>query len=263
MSALRANGCAIAVMVKAPQAGRCNTQLSPPLSPKQAALLRAAFLRDMTENIARAARVTQLYGCIAYAPAGLAHSFAGQLAAGTGLVLADGSAEMPANVQGVGRGLLHAVQSLLAQGHGAACVLNADSPTLPTRILAQAATILAQPGDRAVLGPSEDGGYYLLGLKQAHAHLFADIAWGTAHVAEQTTLRARQIGLELVSLPHWYGVHDAASLTRLLDRFSLDETMSAPFPAPATRACVARLGLDAANNRDVLAGGGRVDLTPG
>ncbi len=245
MREVNEKSCAIAVMAKAPQAGRCKTRLSPPLLPEHAALLSAAFLRDVTENIARAARVTQIYGCIAYAPAGLEHLFEGHLAEGTGLVLADGSMEMPENVEGFGRCLLHAVQSLLARGHGAACVLNADSPTLPTRILAQAATILAQPGDRAVLGPAEDGGYYLLGVKQAHAHLFADIAWSTAHVAEQTLLRARQIGLEVVSLPRWYDVDDAASLARLLESFTRDETMSAPFPAPATRACVARLGLRA------------------
>ena len=43
--------------------------------------------------------------------------------------------------------------------------------------------MLAQPGERAVLGPSTDGGYYLLGLKTAHRRLFEDIAWSTERVA--------------------------------------------------------------------------------
>ena len=55
--------------------------------------------------------------------------------------------------------------------------------------------MLAQPGDRAVLGPSTDGGYYVLGLKAPHWHLFADIDWSTERVFDQTLARAADIGL--------------------------------------------------------------------
>ena len=61
-----------------------------------------------------------------------------------------------------------------------------------------------EPGDRVVLGPAEDGGYYLLGMRQAHASLFADIAWSTGTVARDTRLRAAALGLEMVELPVWY-----------------------------------------------------------
>ncbi len=243
MSAAKAAACAIAVMAKAPQPGRCKTRLSPPLTPNEAAGLSAAFLRDITENIAAAGRAATagrkaaIDGYIAYAPAGLESLFDGHLAEGTGLVLADGAPDMPPQVQGFGRCLLHAVQSLLAAGYGSACVLNADSPTLPTSILVMTANLLAQPGDRAVLGPADDGGYYLLGVKQAHAHLFEDIAWSTADVAAQTALRAQKIGLELVMLPSWYDVDDAAALSRLIDSIDspppLDETLR-PFSALAS-----------------------------
>jgi len=227
--------CAIAVMAKAPRPGRCKTRLSPPLSPDQAAALSAAFLRDITENIARAR--DNIYGCIAYAPAGLESLFDGHLAAGTGLVLADGSPDMPAGIEGFGRCLYHAIHSLLTDGFCSAVVLNSDSPTLPPEFLGRAARILAQPGDRAVLGPADDGGYYLLGMKVPHAHLFADIAWSTADVAAQTRERARDIGLELVELPHWYDVDDAASLARLID-----DLATGAHTAPATAACLDRIG---------------------
>lgn len=244
-----ANGatCAIAVMAKAPQPGRSKTRLVPPLAPAQAAALSAAFLRDITENIVAASHAAPIHGYIAYAPPGLEALFEGHIADGTRLVLADGSPEMPHKVQGFGRCLLHAIQSLLAGGYGSACVLNSDSPTLPTSILARAANLLARPGDRAVLGPADDGGYYLLGLKTAHARLFEDIAWSTESVAERTALRAREIGLELVMLPAWYDVDDAASLYRLID--SLDAPASPgdatlrPFAAPATSAYLEPLGL--------------------
>ena len=87
-------------------------------------------------------------------------------------------------------------------------VLNSDSPTLPTAFLVETAEMLARPGERAVLGPSSDGGYYLLGLKTAHRRLFDDIAWSTERVAEQTLERAREIGLDVHMLPVWYDVDD-------------------------------------------------------
>ncbi len=243
MSHPNAAVCAIAVMAKAPQPGRSKTRLVPPLRPDQAAGLSAAFLRDITENIVAAGREAPIHGYIAYAPQGLERLFDGHLAAGTRLVLADGSPDMPPKVQGFGRCLLHAVQSLLDAGYGAACVLNSDSPTLPTSVLAMTAKLLAQPGDRAVLGPADDGGYYLLGVKQAHMHLFADIDWSTEHVAAQTELRAREIGLELVKLPSWYDVDDAAALYRLIESLEAppaDAATLRPYPAPFTAAYLRR-----------------------
>ncbi len=241
--------CAIAVMAKAPQPGRCKTRLVPPLTQQQAAALSAAFLRDITENIAAASQMASIDGYIAYAPLGLETLFDGHIAEGTRLLLADGSPEMPDKVQGFGQCLLHAVQSLFIKGYEAACVLNSDSPTLPTSLLAEAANLLAQPGDRAVLGPADDGGYYLLGVKTAHAHLFADIAWSTANVAEQTSLRAREIGLDLVTLPSWYDVDEAASLERLIGSFgqtaSSEHTSLIPYAAPASFACLTPLRLAA------------------
>jgi glycosyltransferase A (GT-A) superfamily protein (DUF2064 family) len=160
--------CAIAIMAKAPQPGRSKTRLMPCVSPAEAAALSAAFLRDVTGNVQAAGRAASITGFVAYAPAGCAALFNGMLAPGTGLLLADGATECPADVQGFGRCLLHAVQTLLADGHASVCVLNADSPTLPTAYLREAAAALAAPGDRVVLGPAEDGGYYLLGMEHRH-----------------------------------------------------------------------------------------------
>jgi glycosyltransferase A (GT-A) superfamily protein (DUF2064 family) len=94
-------------------------------------------------------------------------------------------------------------------------VLNADSPTLPTAILVETASLLARPGDRAVIGPSTDGGYYLLGVKAAHRCLFDDIDWSTERVARQTKDRAREIGLPVHVLPAWYDVDESDALKTL------------------------------------------------
>lgn len=229
--------CAIGVMAKAPRAGFSKTRLCPPLRPEQAAALSAAFLRDITETIAMAAGQASIAGYVAYAPAGQEALFDGHLANGTGLLVADGSVPVPADVRGFGRCLLHAVTAMLDRGHDAAVVLNADSPTLPAALLVRTAEALAAAGDRVVLGPADDGGYYLLGMKAAHAHLFADIAWSTHLVAETTRLRAAALGLDVVELPVWYDVDDFAGLNRLLAETDLAD--AAPFTAMALE----RMGL--------------------
>ncbi len=226
--------CAIGVMAKAPRSGRSKTRLCPPLTPDQAATLSAAFLRDTTANILEAARAAPIAAYAAYAPHGAETSVVPHLAVGTHLVLADGSTPVPASVEGFGRCLLQAVEAMLAHGHAAACVLSSDIPTLPTHVLVAAARILLAPGERGVLGACDDGGYYILGLKQTHARLFAEIAWSTDTVAAATRARAREIGLELVELEPWYDVDDAVSLARLCAE-------SAGYAAPATRAVLARL----------------------
>ena len=66
-----------------------------------------------------------------------------------------------------------------------------------------------------VLGGSDDGGYYLIGMKRLHQRLFEQIDWSTERVFAQTLERAREIGLEAELLPTWYDVDDAATLERL------------------------------------------------
>lgn len=213
-------------MAKAPRAGRSKTRLCPPLLPEQAAALSGAFLRDTTGHVMAAAREAPIVGYAAYAPEGSQVLVAAHVAAGIALVLADGSTSMPPGVAGFGRSLLHAMEGMFAAGHVAACVLSSDVPTLPPRILVQAARYLLAPGDRAVLGACDDGGYYLLGLKAPDARLFADIAWSTETVAATTRMRARDAGLDLVELEPWSDIDDAASLLS-----ALGETNGEVYPA--------------------------------
>jgi glycosyltransferase A (GT-A) superfamily protein (DUF2064 family) len=179
--------CAIAVMAKASQPGRTKTRLVPPLTPEEAASFNTAFLKDVAANLLEAGGQESIAGYMAYGPPGSEPFFRDILPPGIDLWKA-GSRISATACSGQWR-------PCSARGHGAACVLNADSPTLPTTILLTAARQLARPGDRIVLGPSRDGGYYLLGLKSAHRRLFQDIDWSTERVAGQTLERAAELGL--------------------------------------------------------------------
>jgi rSAM/selenodomain-associated transferase 1 len=130
-----------------------------------------------------------------------------------------------------GERLFHAAADLLRLGYESCCLIDSDSPTLPRALLTAAVEELRRPGDRLVLGPSDDGGYYLIGMKRAHPRLFEEIAWSTAEVSKHTLERAREIDLEVKLLPAWYDVDDASTLCRLHD-----ELFDAPgdaFDAPA------------------------------
>ena len=111
--------------------------------------------------------------------------------------------------------LFTAIVKVLAAGHRSAVVLNSDSPTLPTSLLIEAADVLARPGDRVVIGPSCDGGYYLLGIKREHRRLFDEIDWSTDRVKRQSIERAQEIGIEVYELPCWYDVDDLETLRML------------------------------------------------
>lgn len=233
--------CAIGVMAKLPRAGHSKTRLCPPLTPEQAARLSAAFLRDTTETVAAAAASAPIAGYAAYAPTGTEAALTPHLAPGTRPILADGSVPAPAGVEGFGRCLLHAIQGMFDRGHAAACVLSSDIPTLPASALVTAATLLLGGGERrVVLGACDDGGYYLLGMRRPLAGLFTDIVWSTGAVAAQTRERAAALGADLVELPLWYDIDDAASLERLVRETAAGET------APWTRDVIGALGLPAA-----------------
>ncbi len=203
--------CGIAFMAKASAPGRAKTRLVPPLTFEEAAVLNTAFLQDVADNVLLAARDAERHGGIAgyaaYGPPGSEDFFGRTLPGAIGLI--------EAWRQNFGDCLLHTIEQIFARGHGSAVVLNSDSPTLPTAFLVETAAVLARPGDRAVLGPSSDGGYYLLGLKAAHRHMFENIAWSTEQVAKQTLERAREIGLDVHRLPVWYDVDDVDGLRRL------------------------------------------------
>src|SRR5438876_12272930 len=130
-----------------------------------------------------------------------------------------------------------AVKDLFKCGFESVCLIDSDSPTVPAENFAEAVELLSTIEDRVVLGPSDDGGYYLIGVKKPYRHLFEQIDWSTERVLKQTMQRATEIGIEVKLLPTGYDVDDDASLRRLCNEL-LSDTTSADI-APYTRECLA------------------------
>jgi rSAM/selenodomain-associated transferase 1 len=218
--------CALAVMAKAPRPGKVKTRLSPPLTPEQASALNICFIKDTAENIHQVTQATPSDGVVAYTPVGDEAAFDGLLPPGFQL--------LPQRGDGFGERLLYVCEDLFSHGFSAVCLIDSDSPTMPRQALLQAVESLARAGDRMVLGGSDDGGYYLIGIKRLHRRLFEQIDWSTGRVFAQTLERAREIALEIEILPTWYDVDDAATLERL--RLELSAPVAAGYDAKHTRA---------------------------
>jgi hypothetical protein len=146
---------------------------------------------------------------------------------------------IPQRGNGFGERLTNAADDLLHVGFASCCLINSDSPTATTEAFREAVVQLQGADDRIVLGPSDDGGYYLIGMRKLNRHLFEKIDWSTERVFAQTAERARAVGLRVHVLPRFYDVDDGAALRRLSGE--LLEGNSRGDIAPATRKFLADL----------------------
>jgi rSAM/selenodomain-associated transferase 1 len=219
--------CALGIMTKAPQAGKVKTRLTPPLTPEEAAGLNVCFLRDLASSIEKACKQSPARGVGIYMPVGAEAAYED--------ILPERFFLIPQRGDGFGERLVAAMKDLLTVGFESICLINSDSPTVPAFSFAEAAKELLKLGDRIVLGPSDDGGYYLIGMKKLHRRLFEEIDWSTDRVFAQTMKRAAETGLEVHQLPSGFDVDDGVTLRRLCDELLGEKSRSTTDIAPATR----------------------------
>jgi rSAM/selenodomain-associated transferase 1 len=128
-------------------------------------------------------------------------------------------------------------RELVAHGFDGVVLIGSDLPTLPTTHVSAALEWLTRRRDGVVLGPSEDGGYYLIGLTRWPAQLFEHIPWGTPLVLKRTLEVASTLGMPVELLPVWYDVDSARDLRRV---WRASETRNGP--GRHTRAWLAAAG---------------------
>ena len=192
-------------MTKAPAAGKVKTRLTTLLTAEEAAELNCCFIRDIASTIVDAEPHASGIGC--FTPAASAKFYRKLLPDSFGLLAQRG--------KDLSERLINVIEDLLHLGFSSVCLIGSDSPTLPRSVLLEAIGILDDCRDCVVLGPSEDGGYYLLGLKRSHSDLFAGIDWSTNRVFEQTLERAAKLGLPVHLLKCHYDVDTPDNLRRL------------------------------------------------
>jgi rSAM/selenodomain-associated transferase 1 len=215
-------------MTKAPRAGRVKTRLQPPLTAGEAAQLNICFLRDIAAAIVRAGAESKGLGV--FTPVGSENDYVD--------VLPSDFALIPQRGDSFGERLMNAATDLLRVGFESCCLINSDSPTVTADVFRQAVVELQGADNRIVVGPSEDGGYYLIGMRKAYRRLFEDIDWSTERVFTQTLERATELTLSVYVLPKFYDIDDAKGLRRLCNEL-LDEKSGNV--APATKEFLARL----------------------
>lgn len=216
------------VVAKQPTPGHAKTRLCPPLTAEQAAHLYTCFLHD---TLAIMRQVPGVSRTIAYLP---------ETAGGYFRALAPDMHTMVQRGNSLGERLDHALQDALDAGAQQVVIMDSDSPTLPPSSVALAFTMLEGCAD-VVLGPCEDGGYYLIGLKQPQPRLLREVVMSTPVVVRDTLRLADEMGLRSALLPPWYDVDTAADL----DRLRADLALLPAERAPHTRALLAAWGKQA------------------
>jgi rSAM/selenodomain-associated transferase 1 len=192
---------ALIVIGKAPLAGQSKTRLSPPLSSDDAALLYRAFLVDTLEL----AKSLGWEGTSLIHPRGHAPLLR-SLVSGVHLL------EQPRN--GLGHALQYAFEWHFAAGYELVVLIGSDSPTLGSEPI-RASEAAIYNGADLVIGPTPDGGYYLIGMRQPHVGVFQGVAWSTTEVYAQTLRRAAELKLRVHSVDEWYDVDEPSDLDHL------------------------------------------------
>ena len=196
---------ALLVFAKKPVAGTVKTRLTQLITAAEAAEVYSAFLADA------AVQYRDLDAQLRYyiAP-GAAENGVDRHAIGMPI----DSVIRQQNGDGLGERLANAFRDAFESGVALAAVIGTDHPTLPTVFVERAFRELKSPR-RVVIGPTVDGGFYLLGMNEFRPALFAGMTYSRPDVFQTTIARAGEEGVDVVVLPMWYDVDTPASLIRL------------------------------------------------
>jgi rSAM/selenodomain-associated transferase 1 len=182
----------ICIFAKPPVTGQVKTRLAAALGQEHAAELARAFLED---TIAAARELTWAEAVVAST---------GPVACGVPVLL-QGDGDLGARIERVMRAALQRAPYAIAIG--------ADAPALPSRFLEAAREALERAD--AVIGPADDGGFYLLGLRRCSEGLLAGLPWSSPETFAHTAARLRERGLRVEVLERWFDVDRPEDLERL------------------------------------------------
>jgi len=211
---------ALLVFAKVPRPGKVKTRLTPVLTPGEAARLYEAFLRDALRLYVRLTVDVHLY----IAPP-----------------VTEGLEGLPEQVTvhrqegpDLGTRMKQAFRETFDIGYERAAVIGTDHPTLPLMFVRQAFSALDAPRSTCI-GPSEDGGFYLLGMNDFYPQLFEGMSYSHDNVFSDTLTRVATTDSRLTVLPRWYDVDTPEALTTMVSDLE-DEDIEAPHTRSAVKA---------------------------
>lgn len=192
-------------MAKRPYPGRTKTRLAPMFSAEEASAMYRYFLLDALDKARSVAGVTPF---IAFTPPDEeTEQYFSKLAPDFHL--------LPQKGDTLGDRLDNVLTSCLNNGYDQVAAMNSDSPSLPAAFLAEAFEKLDDPAVDVVLGPCDDGGYYLIGWKRPWPRLVRAVQMSTDHVLRDTLAIAEKELVRVSLLPAWYDVDETDDLLRL------------------------------------------------
>ena len=201
---------AVVVFAKPPVPGQVKTRLTPPLSPEDAARLYGAFLKDALDRYQGLGVTLRLYLALDESPGS-------GMPARQGDMYAQWVGENVFRQRGAGLGerMQQAFEETFAAGRRRVILIGTDHPTLPSEWIQEGFSLLGRQG-AVVLGPTGDGGFYLIGMNESFPEIFEGMTYSHEAVFEQTAARVASCGASLQTLPQWYDVDTFDDLKRLV-----------------------------------------------
>ena len=191
-------------MLKIPVVGQVKTRLATQIGKEDATKLYRCFIHDTFSRISLLSNIDII---VAYTPQNLIGR-AKRLAPSGAIII-------PQKGRDLGERLHNIFSHLFSIGYKKIAIIGADSPDLPIEYI-EKSFLLLKGKTGLVLGPSEDGGYYLIAMSRGdHREIFKDIPWSTDAVFKETVEKAKKAGLESAILPKWYDVDEINTLKKL------------------------------------------------
>ncbi len=194
---MRTHDNALILFARDPVLGKVKTRLSPFLQEDVILKLYTCFLQDSLDNIRQVENADRFVGV---APSNESGFFNGASDSDIRLFVQEGKE--------LGDKMRRAIQDRFAEGYKKVVIIGSDSPSLPVSYIDRA----LDSDKNLVLGPSTDGGYYLIGMRGKVVEVFDGVAWGTETVLRETCERLMQSKTELELLPIWYDIDSPEDL---------------------------------------------------
>jgi rSAM/selenodomain-associated transferase 1 len=193
---------AIVIMAREPEPHKVKTRLTPPLDPVTASKIYHGFLMDKIEQVEG---IKEADHFVAYTPESSRYFFES--------IIPPDFTLLPQKGKDLGERLANICDTLFENGYVKIVMMDSDTPNLPSSYITDGLESLKKTD--LVLGPCEDGGYYLIGLSSNMPQIFQGIPWSTSNVTEVTMRKAQALGKKIFLLEKWYDVDTISDLRRL------------------------------------------------